>query len=602
MPGSRVALERLSLSIHNVLSILTYTLLRLSLCVWNIMEKKDPLISFIIGERILDEKTLEAIIKQHQDTGQSLVSILKKENLLDEDQLTKVVASANKIKFINLAPEMVDPMVAHLVSYEMANRYNVIPIKKEENQLQVAMSSPLNVSIRDRIEMKTGYKIIPVAATPNAIRQAIHYHFNVTNVTKQAIVSMRLKEEPTKITQNGEIEQKSVKASASPIAKLVSSIINGAIDSRASDVHIEPQTSEVRVRYRIDGTLRPAVNLPSSAQQEVTSHIKIMADMDISERRIPQDGHMATQRDGKDYDLRVSSLPAVGGEKIVIRLLDKDVDKWSIDEIVTCSDDNQKFRSLVKNPYGMLLLTGPTGCGKSTTLYTILQLLNTPDRNIVTVEDPVEYRLEGITQVQVKPVAGRTFASALRSIVRQDPDIILIGEIRDVETAEIAVSAALTGHLVLSTLHTNDAAGAISRLINLGVPPFLVASALLGTAAQRLIRVSCPKCKQVYEPPEHDLNYLLGKSYQDKKIKYYQGTGCKSCYHTGYQDRKSIYEILCISPEIRRMIISRSSDSEIKKQAITEGMKKLRDSAVNEVLNGVTTAEEVMRVVDMRMD
>ncbi|MGD8786683.1 MAG: GspE/PulE family protein [Phycisphaerales bacterium] len=566
------------------------------------MKKKDPLISFIIEKKILDERTLEAVIKQHQDTGQSLVSILKKENLLDEDQLTKVVAGANNIEFINLAPEMVDPMVAHLVSYEMANQYNVIPIKKEENQLQVAMDSPLNVSIRDRVEMKTGYKIIPVAATPDAIRQAIHYHFNVTNVTKQAIVSMRLKEDPAKITQHDEIEQESAKAATSPIAKLVSSIINGAIDSRASDVHIEPQSSEVRVRYRIDGTLRPAVSLPSSAQQEVVSHIKVMADMDISERRVSQDGHMTSRRDGKDYDLRVSSLPAVGGEKIVIRLLDKDVDKWSIDEIVTCSDDNQKLRTLVKNPYGMLLLTGPTGCGKSTTLYTILQLLNTPDRNIVTVEDPVEYRLEGITQVQVKPVAGRTFASALRSIVRQDPDVILIGEIRDVETAEIAISAALTGHLVLSTLHTNDAVGAISRLINLGVPPFLVASALLGTAAQRLIRVSCPKCKQVYEPPEHELNCLLGKSHQDKKIKYYQGTGCKSCYHTGYRDRKSIYEILCISPDIRRMIISRSSESEVKEQAIAEGMKKLRDSAVNEVLDGTTTTEEVMRVVDMRMD
>jgi len=232
----------------------------------------------------------------------------------------------------------------------------------------------------------------------------------------------------------------------------------------------------------------------------------------------------------------------------------------------------------------------------------MLQLLNTPERNIVTVEDPVEYRLDGITQVQVKPVAGRTFASALRSIVRQDPDIILIGEIRDAETAEIAVSAALTGHLVLSTLHTNDAAGAISRLINLGIPSFLVASALLGTAAQRLIRVSCPKCRQEYEPTEHELKCLFDKSYQDKEIRHYRGTGCKSCYHTGYLERKSIYEILCISPEIRRMIISRSGDAEIKQKAVEEGMKTLRESAVNEVLNGVTTVEEVMRVVDVRMN
>ncbi len=564
------------------------------------MEKKDPLISFLIEERILDEKTLQAAIVQHQNTGQSLVSILKKESLLDEDQLTKVIAGANKIEFVNLAPEMVDPMVAHLVSYEMASRHNVIPIKKEDNQLRVAMSSPLNLSIRDQIEMKTGYKVIPVAATPNAIRQAVHYHFNVTNVTKQAIVSMRLKEEPAKSTLYNETEQVSERVADSPIAKLVSSMINGAIDSRASDVHIEPQDSDVRVRYRIDGTLRPALNLPSSAQQEVVSHIKIMADMDISERRIPQDGHMTTQRDGKEYDLRVSSLPAVGGEKIVIRLLDKDVDKWSIDEIVTSPDDNQKFRSILKNPYGMLLLTGPTGCGKTTTLYTMLQLLNTPERNIVTVEVPVEYRLDGITQVQVKPVAGRTFASALRSIVRQDPDIILIGEIRDAETAEIAVSAALTGHLVLSTLHTNDAAGAISRLINLGIPAFLVASALLGTAAQRLVRVSCPKCRQEYEPTEQELKCLFGEAYQDNKIKHYRGTGCKSCYHTGYHERKSIYEILCISPEIRRMIIGGSGDMEIKQKAVEDGMKTLRESAVNEVLNGVTTVEEVMRVVDVR--
>lgn len=565
------------------------------------MENKDTLIAFLIKEKILDETTLQAVIEQQKNTGQNLINILKKENLLDEEQLTQVIAGSNDIEFINLAPDMIDPMVAHLISYEIANRYNVIPIKKENDRLKLAMSSPLNLSIRDQIEMKTGYQVTPVAATPNAIRQAIHYHFNVTNVTKQAIVSMRLKEEPLEKIQYKEAQKKSSKTAGSPIAKLVSSIIDGAIDSRASDVHIEPQESDVRVRYRIDGTLRTALNIPASAQQEVISHIKIMADMDISEKRMPQDGHMITRRDGKEFDLRISSLPAIGGEKIVIRLLDKDVDKWSIDQIVTSNDDNQKFRAIVKNPYGMLLLTGPTGCGKTTTLYTMLQLLNTPERNIVTVEDPVEYRLQGITQVQVKPVAGRTFASALRSIVRQDPDIILIGEIRDAETAEIAVSAALTGHLVLSTLHTNDAAGAVSRLINLGIQPFLVASALLGTAAQRLVRVTCPKCRQPYQPTEDESKILFDKSHYDKEIKYYRGIGCKNCYQTGYHERKSIYEILLISPEIRKMIISGKADAEIKQQAIEEGMKTLRKSAINEVLNGTTTIEEVMRVVDARM-
>jgi type II secretory ATPase GspE/PulE/Tfp pilus assembly ATPase PilB-like protein len=308
---------------------------------------------------------------------------------------------------------------------------------------------------------------------------------------------------------------------------------------------------------------------------------------------------MITRHDGKPYDLRVSSLPAIGGEKIVIRILDRDVKKWSIDEIVSNPDDNQKFRSLVKNPHGMVLLTGPTGCGKTTTLYTLLQLLNTPDKNIVTVEDPVEYRLDGITQVQVKPVAGRTFALALRSIVRQDPDIILIGEIRDLETAEIAVSAALTGHIVLSTLHTNDAVGAVSRLINLGIQPCLVASARLGTAAQRLVRVSCSKCKQSYQPSEDELRYLLGESCSEQRIELYRGIGCKSCFNTGYLGRKSIYEILRISPEIRRMIIHGTNDDAMKQQAIKEGMKILHKSAVDEVVKGITTVDELMRVVEV---
>jgi type IV pilus assembly protein PilB len=566
------------------------------------MDKNNQLISFILEEKLLDEKTIQAVIHEHEETGQSLINILKKENLLDEDQLVQVVAGTNQTKFVNLSPEMVEPMVAHLVPYEVANRYNVIPIKREGNHLQVAMDSPLNLSIRDQIEMKTGYKIIPVAATPSAIKRAIHYHFDVTNVTKQAIVSMRMEEEPAKSTQDEESEQESVRADGSPIAKLVSSIVDGAIDAMASDVHIEPQDNEVRVRYRIDGILRPTINVPLSVLQEMVSHIKIMADMDISERRVPQDGHMSTSRNGKDYDLRISSLPAIGGEKIVVRILDKDVDKWSIDEVVTSADDNQKFRALVDNPYGMLLLTGPTGSGKTTTLYSILQLLNTPEKNIVTVEDPVEYRLRGITQVQARPVAGRTFALALRSILRQDPDIILIGEIRDAETAEIAVSAALTGHLVLSTLHTNDAVGAISRLIDLGIPPFLVASALLGTAAQRLIRTSCPKCREAFKPSEQELQRLFGdKSDIDRNIELYRSSGCESCYHTGYQGRKSIYEILRISPEIRRLIMDGRSDQDIKEQAIKDGMKVIVENARNEVLNGVTTIDEMQRIVDIKV-
>jgi len=566
------------------------------------MNNKDPIISYLMQENIVDEKTLQDAFNQQQETGQSLINILKKENLLNEEQLARIIAVANKIDFITLSPETVDPMVAHLIPYEIANQHNVIPIRKENHHLVVAMSSPLDLAVRDQIEMKTGYKVVPVAAVPSAIIQTIQYHFNVANVTKQAIVAMRLKEGPSKSSRDSKFELDALETSDAPIAKLVSSVIKGAIDARASDIHIEPQDSDVRVRYRVDGILRNAIDIPLSAQLEVVSHIKILADMDISERRIPQDGHMTVQHSKKEYDLRISSLPSVGGEKIVIRILDKNVDKWSIDTVVTSAHDNQKFRDLVRNPYGMLLITGPTGSGKTTTLYSVLQLINTPERNIVTVEDPVEYRLNGITQVQVRPIAGMTFASALRSILRQDPDVILVGEIRDLETAEIAISSALTGHLVLSTLHTNDAAGAISRLINLGVPPFLLSSALLGTVAQRLMRTSCSKCKQSYQPSEEERRCLFGESYQDRNIELYRSSGCRSCYELGYSGRKAIYEILCVSEAIRKMIVDGASDDAIKRQAIEEGMKTLRKSGIDEVLNGVTTIDELMRVVDMGVD
>jgi len=314
------------------------------------MGKSDALISLLTEERMLEEKALEAVIAKHEETGQSLIAILKEGNLLDEEQFTKVVARASGIEFVNLAPETVDPMVAHLVSYKTASEHTVIPIKREGNQLVVAMSSPLNLSVRDQIEMKTGYPVTPVAAMPGAIRHAIQYHFDVESVTKQAIVSMRLEERPAEDIQPERGEPEPAKLGDSPVANLVSSIVDGAIDARASDIHIEPQVSDVRVRYRVDGALRPAIFVPLSAQQEMVSHIKIMANMDISERRLPQDGHASLLRNGQNYDLRVSSLPAIEGEKIVIRVLNKSTNRWSVDEIVTSPQDNQRFRSILDNP------------------------------------------------------------------------------------------------------------------------------------------------------------------------------------------------------------------------------------------------------------
>ncbi len=584
------------------------------------MNVSDPIIAFLLDEKVLSPESVQPLLARHEQTGESVLRLLQQEKLVAEEPLARAVAVVNDFDFVNLSPEMIDPLVAHLISQDLANRHGLIPWRREAGQLFVAMSAPLDLRARDEVELKTGYRVVPVAATPQAVQQAIHYHFDVANVTKQAIASMRLKgqREGGGAAGSGGLPDSGLQlkeASDDPITKLVASILRGAIEARASDVHLEPQVSELRVRYRVDGLLRQAVDVPIMAQPEVVSHIKILAQMDISEKRLPQDGHISLRHENRDYDLRVSSLPAVGGEKIVLRILDQNAMRWSLDEIVTSREDNRTFRELAANPYGMLLLTGPTGSGKTTTLYSVLQLVNTPQKNIVTVEDPVEYRLPGITQVQVKPAAGVTFASSLRSILRQDPDVILIGEIRDLETAEIAVSAALTGHLVLSTLHTNDAAGAISRLINLGIPPFLVASALLGAVAQRLVRTVCPRCKETYEPDKSLIDFgfrisdcglkKTGDTNPQSAIRNPQfmcGRGCSYCSQSGYQGRKAVYEILPVSPKIRHMIVDGARDLQVKEQAIQEGMRTLYTNALEEVRRGVTTLDELMRVVDLKSE
>ena len=561
------------------------------------MGTQDSILAFVEQEDMLSKQNLDEVVQEHHKTGHSILSILKGESYLNDDQLLKVVAASHGIEFVELEPDSIEQVVAHLVPFELADRHTLIPIRVEENQLVVAMSSPMDLMVRDQIEMKTGYEVTPVAAKYDDIRLAIQCQFDVANETKQAIVSMRLKE--------GDAETKGINQEltfgdvTNPITKLVTSIVRGAIDSNSSDIHIEPQISGTRVRYRVDGMLQNALTVPASVQSEVTSHIKIKAGMDISEKRVPQDGHISVSHVGREYDLRVSSLPSVGGEKIVIRVLDKDAQKWDLDSVVLDVESNKKLRSLVGNPYGMFLVTGPTGSGKTTTLYSLLQIVNTPKRNVITVEDPVEYRLDGVTQVQTRPVAGLTFASALKSILRQDPDVILIGEIRDLETAEIAVSAALTGHLVLSTLHTNDAAGAISRLVNMGVPPFLVGAALIGSVAQRLVRRICPKCRQSTVPTDEEARLILGCETSQEIPEIFHAPGCNDCYMTGYKGRKSIYEILPVSPKIKSLIMDGGNDDVIKRQAVSEGMTGLTQSAIADVLNGETTLDEITRIVDI---
>lgn len=563
------------------------------------MKANDPIIAALASENLVDPAVLEKLTASEKETGQSILSALRRDHLVDEEQIVRTIAIASNVEYVELTVDMVDPMIAHLVSRDLANRHNAIPMRRQDGGLVVAMATPWDLAARDEIEAKTGYRITPVAAHPTAIHQAIQRHFDEVDVTRQVVASMRLRDDTGSASPTPENRTRALREGDDPISTLVSSMVRGAISSRASDIHIEPQASDLRIRYRIDGTLRDTIRVPVSVQQEIVSHIKIMADMDISERRMPQDGHAMIEHEGAEYDLRVSSLPAVGGEKVVLRILDKRVERWSFDKVVTSPQDNEAFRRLAGNPYGMLLLTGPTGSGKTTTLYSVLQLINTPDKNIVTVEDPVEYRLDGITQVQVKPIAGMTFPSALRSILRQDPDVILIGEIRDRETAEIAIGAALTGHLVLSTLHTNDAAGAVSRLINLGIPSFLVGSALLGSGAQRLLRTCCPKCKAPYRASESEVRILYGDCPPGNDVQLWRGLGCNHCYQSGYVGRKSIYEVLPVSKRVQRMIIDQMDDDAIKEHAVAEGMQTLRMAAIGEVLSGRTTIEEVLRVVDM---
>lgn len=566
------------------------------------MKLQDQIASYLLKEKILDEQTVTELVEEQSSSGKSLVSLLKSKKLISKDDLTRAIASTNDIEFVTLSPDMIDPIAVKLVSYDVAREHNLIPVHIEKGNLYVAMSSPLNLSVRDMIATKTGYKIIPLASTSDAVKQCIAANFDVESITKQDIVAMRLK-------GKGDDEVKGKKGlhgsriADAPIVRLVDSIISGAIEARASDIHIEPQEPDMRVRYRVDGILIEALDVPASAQREVVSHIKILADMDISERRIPQDGHIAIEHNDKNYDLRVSSLPGSSGEKIVIRVLDSSSGLQSLKEITNCEEDLEIFKTLIGNPYGMVLLTGPTGSGKTTTLYSMIQHLNSPSKNIVTVEDPVEYRLDGITQVQVKPEIGMSFASSLRSILRQDPDVILVGEIRDLETAEIAISAALTGHLVLSTLHTNDAAGAISRLINLGVSSFQLGSALLGIVAQRLVRHICPKCKETYKASKEELELLFGEDKNaGKNVKLSRGTGCEVCRDTGYFGRLGVYETLDIIPMIKNMIVERASDIQIKACAVMQGMKTLKMHSVSCVLDGTTTPDEIIRVIDMRED
>jgi len=482
----------------------------------------------------------------------------------------------------------------------VAKRYKFVPIQHKGDTLVVATAHPLDLQTLDELRFMLKQKVRLVAAPEREILRVINLLYDQEADNPQQVVQGLAGEEDNDedklLHKLEEVEDLLDDASEAPVIKLVNLFFSQAIRARASDIHIEPYQKDMNVRYRIDGVLYNMHTLPRRFHSALTSRVKIMAKLDIAEKRLPQDGRIMIKIADKDVDIRVSVIPTTFGERIVLRLLDKRSIFYSLEEIGLAQDKLKVVNRLIRGANGIILVTGPTGSGKTTTLYAALDKINSPDKNIITIEDPVEYQLQGIGQIHVNPKIGLTFANGLRSIVRQDPDVILVGEVRDLETAEISIHAALTGHLVFSTLHTNDAPGAVTRLIDMGIEPFLVASSVVAIVAQRLVRVICPSCKGPYKPDRALLQELRLTPARTNKRTFYRGAGCPACLNTGYRGRTGIYEILLIDDAIRSLVLKTSDSATIKSEGVTRGMRTLRDDGIRKVLEGTTTIEEVVRV------
>lgn len=561
---------------------------------------KDRLIELLIKNKLVSEQDLNKAIAEQKDRGGNLSRILIDGGLIGERELMAILGQELNIPPINLSRYSIDKNLVSLIPERIIKRYNIIPISKLGNRVSVAMSDPLNVFAADDIRLITGCEVDPVIASENEIKEAIDGVYGgmseMTELFKEATADIKKVEIAEEEIKEIDIEKIIQESKTAPIVKIVNLIIGEAIKKRASDIHIEPQENELRVRYRIDGALHDVYNIPKQNQNAVIARLKIMSKLDITESRIPQDSRFKILINDKEIDFRVSVLPLAFGGKIVLRALDKGNLGVDLEELGFLPGPLACFQEAIKRPFGMILVTGPTGSGKSTTLYSILNKLNTVERNIITIEDPVEYQIEGITQVQINPEIGLTFASGLRSLLRQDPNVIMIGEIRDGETADIAIKAALTGELVFSTLHTNDAIGAVTRLIDMGVEPFLVASSLVMVAAQRLCRKICPYCKEECKILDSVLEKANINAPKGQKS-FYRGRGCKKCNNTGYLGRIGTLETVMITDEIREMIINRTPSDKIRDFAVQkQGMQSLRDNAIAKFLNGQTTLEEVLRI------
>jgi len=546
---------------------------------------------------LVTQAQIEEGLRVQRKTGERLGQTLVKLGYITNGDVCRGLATQFGLEPIKLSDKDVPPKVIAKVTPELARRHRMVPFKEEDGTLVVAIADPLNLFAIDNLKLFLGCDVKAVLTTEDEITQALEKYYGPEEATVDRMIR-ELAEADSSSLKKEYVSSIGTKATEdeAPIIKLVSLLILEAFNERASDIHIEPLEDKLRVRYRIDGVLHEVPGPPKRLQGSITSRIKIMAKLDIAEKRLPQDGRIRFALRGKDIDLRVSTIPSLYGESVVLRILDKSSLLMGLDKLGFSAFDKARFERLINIPNGIVLVTGPTGSGKTTTLYSALSSINKPDRKLITVEDPVEYQLPGINQVQVKPQIGLTFANSLRAMLRQSPDIIMVGEIRDLETAEIATRVALTGHLVFSTLHTNDATGAITRLIDMGIAPYLVASSLQGVVAQRLIRTICDSCKEEYIPKEEEKVSLNIGAKDMEGITFYKGKGCQECGQTGYKGRIGIFEILIITDEIKELIFTKATDSAIKAKAHELGMKTLREDGKRKVSEGIITIDEVIRV------
>ena len=570
----------------------------------------ETLEKILIRENKITEEQLQKAMAQ--GNGKSIGRRLVEMGYLAEEEMLKIMSGTLNIPYIKLSelkenPEASEsnsdislkdiPKIDDRIPVKFMKEYKIFPLKIDNNTLTLTMADPLDIQTMDEVRLITGYVIKICISGENEILDAIEKHYGTGATTMERIIGDMSEEEIDLMGGEAEEETEHLKdlASEAPVIKLVNLIINRAVEIGASDIHVEPFEGDLKIRYRVDGVLHDMESPPKKLQSAVISRIKIMSKLNIAERRLPQDGRIRFKSMGKNIDMRVSTLPTIYGESIVMRILDRGGVVLELEKLGFPSKELKQFENLISKPYGMLLVTGPTGSGKTTTLYTALHKINSPDIKIITIEDPVEYQMYGINQLHVKPQIGLTFANGLRSIVRQDPDVIMVGEIRDTETADIAIQSALTGHMVFSTVHTNDAAGAITRLQDMGVESFLMSSAILGVLAQRLVRVICKNCKTPVKLESGAMDEL-GVKEGLGSFTVYEGKGCDECSNTGYRGRVGIFELLVINDDIRRLILQKTSANIIKEKAREHGMITLREDGWNKVKHGITTISEVLRV------